>query len=117
MTVITEPPAREKLLDGNQRQAWLLKTLEFVNGIRAEHGGAPLTEMPCGEPRYGVSCPIANALRDLADVDATLGVGAGLHTVRLMVAKQLATYQYPCEVEAFIAAFDRGGYPDLIGRS
>lgn len=89
----------------------LAEVLAAVNALRAEHAiGEPLTEMPKqGPSRHEpqcCTCPMTVAL----DADAS-------HPYGFVRRAELKWHGLPPVCSAFIHAFDRGEYPELIAEA
>lgn len=90
MTVLTVPPLND--------------VLQAVNDLRAEHGlGAPLTEMPKGEPGKLCACPLAVALG-----------GATVTSTHAYFPPTDLLLELPSVLDDFVTAFDQGAYPGLV---
>lgn len=77
--------------------------LAEVNRIRAKHGiGTPLCAMPKGERAHAHTCPLGVSLCAVASRTC----------IRLNNTEELI--DTPPILGAFVEAFDRGAYPELI---
>jgi hypothetical protein len=76
----------------------VVDVLAAVNDFRAQHGMAPIGEMPKGHRRKGNSCPLARA------------TGAEVSRATICMAKW---QPLPPVLYRFRLAFDGGFYPEL----
>lgn len=87
----------------------LADVIAEVNRLRAERDLPPLNEMPKGVPGNPDCCPVACAIEGWASLP-TLYPGETYNET----SEGSVGVPTPRLVERFMAAFDRGAYPDLI---
>jgi hypothetical protein len=104
-------------------------TLDFVNGLREALGLPTLAAMPAGSTYSAYSCPVATALsssetgtagacQDFVDFHDTTAFNklteAGVDIRHVYQGEDTYRVLAPPAVRAFVDAFDRGEYPELI---
>jgi hypothetical protein len=89
------------------------RALTYVNGLRRELGRKPLQKLPKGEIGEAESCPIANALPGVVEVDVDCIQFYEPDPDGLLGNSPGKKRKPPRHVRQFIEEFDSGTYPEL----